>query len=94
MSKTITIRKKESGYLLTIEGISGQQSFEKFINHYDENGNFVRSEDRYPIKTFVEYCDVVAQIACVKIGEINNILKTVVTNNFTGYTTVRYLQAL
>jgi hypothetical protein len=92
MSKTITIRKKESGYVVTVEGIAGQQSFERFINHYDENGNFVRSEKRYPIKTFVEYCKVVARISCVNLDDIEIVLKSVIKNNFSGYTTLQNLQ--
>jgi hypothetical protein len=89
MSKTITLKKTLNGnYVSCIKPIPGQQSSEVYVKVFDKDFKYMKSVEAHPLFTWVSSCETIATIyAKDEINEISEILKLVIENQVTGYTT-------
>lgn len=92
--KTITIKKTLNGnYVTCVLPIRGQQSSEPYVYIFSPDFEFLNKIDAHPLFSWVNYCQTVATI-CAKneIEELSEVVKMVVENNVSGYTTAYNLR--
>jgi hypothetical protein len=94
--KTITVKKTKNGnYISCIEGIRKTQSESNLVYVFDANFNFLKSVNANPRFSWVNKYKTLCRIGGVNYNDteqISTLIKKVVDNKVTGYTTVRMLE--